>query len=176
MSWQHKPIEIIHIDIAKKLKVWQHIVKEIFPHFCVNKTIVVNQYFYRSRLPWLIYSTGIILPYIEFLYHVIDGVIYFKIVQERPSFILGKLAEDNFSIAEKIYAINKITEVLDDCIFVGNINKDLMKGLMELAIAYIYYYFGSKQTSSTLAESLKNNHAIVKHYSGFFRKLGVSLH
>lgn len=175
LSWVHKPIEIIHIDIAKKLKVWQHVVKEFFPDFCVNQTIVVNQDFSRSRLPWLIYSTGIILPYIELFDHVIDGVIYFKIIQEIPSVILSKLAEDDFSIAEKIDAVNKITEVLDDCIFVGNINKDLMKGLMELAIAYIYYYFGNKETSSTLAESLKNNRALVRNYSGFFRELGVSL-
>lgn len=27
LSWANKPIEIIHIDIAKKLKTWQHIVK-----------------------------------------------------------------------------------------------------------------------------------------------------
>ncbi|WP_287521445.1 hypothetical protein [Okeania sp. SIO2C2] len=51
-----------------------------------------------------------------------------------------------------------------------------MKELMELAIDYIYYYFGNKQTSFALAESLKKNHAIVRYYSGFFRKLGVSLH
>lgn len=106
---------------------------------------------------------------------MIDGVIYFKITQEIPSVILGKLAEDDFSIDEKIDAINKITKVLDDCIFVGKINKDLMKGLMELGIAYIYYYFGNKQISSTLAEALKNNNALVRNYSGFFRELGVPL-
>ncbi|WP_426543194.1 hypothetical protein [Dapis sp. BLCC M126] len=175
LSWINKPIEIIHIDIAKTLKVWQHIAKEFFPNFCVNQTIVIHQDFHRSRLPWLIYSTGIILPYIELLDQVVDGVIYFKITQEIPSVILGKLAEDDFSIDEKIDAINKIIEVLDDCTFVGKINKDLMKGLMNLGIAYIYYYFGNKQTSSNLAEELKNNKTLAQNYPGFFRELGVSL-
>lgn len=175
LSWNKKPIEIIHIDIAKNINIWRHIVEIFFDSLIPNKSIIIHQDFERARLPWLMYSLGLMLPYIELLDPVVNGTLYCKLVKPLPQEIIDRLKLDNFSVEQKIQFITDVISAMKNLKFYGSINYELMQDLKDLAIAYVYFYAGEKKQSLLELERKKSKKYLVRRFPEFFKEIEKSL-
>lgn len=52
MQWEHGPIEILFIDIAKTADTADHIARHYFPHLIPGRSIVVHQDYFHHHNPW----------------------------------------------------------------------------------------------------------------------------
>lgn len=170
-SWDKKPVEIIHIDIAKTIHIWKHLVGEFFNSLIPGKSIIIHQDFTRVRLPWLIYSMGFILPYVKLIDPLINGTLYCRLIKPLPQKLIDRLKLDNFSIEQKIQSIIDMITTMKEMKFYGSINYELMQNLKDLAIAYVYFYAGEQKKAILQLEKQKSNKYLVWRFPEFFQEI-----
>ena len=171
LTWNKKPIEIIHIDIAKTIHIWKHLVGEFFDSLIPGKSIIIHQDFKRVRLPWLIYSMGFILPYVQLIDPVINGTLYCRLIKPLPQKLIDYLKLDDFSIEQKIQSIIDMTTAMKEMKFYGSVNYELMQNLKDLAIAYVYFYAGEQKQAILQLEKQKSNKYLVWRFPEFFQEI-----
>ncbi|NBM14833.1 class I SAM-dependent methyltransferase [Streptomyces sp. GC420] len=164
------PIEFLHVDIAKTARVWRCVAERFLPRLEPG-SLVLHQDFAGPRLPWLHYSTGALLPYIEIAGPPIRSTLAFEVVRPIPAKVLTALAEDSFGTHEKLRLISAVQEVVD---------RDHTGGIpfgsvLELAKAYAVHYEGDHRRAWRIAEPLKSDDYLSATRADHFEQLERAL-
>ncbi|MFJ5776827.1 hypothetical protein [Streptomyces sp. NPDC093094] len=160
------PVEFLHIDIAKTARVFR-CVSERFLTRLVPGSVVLHQDFAGPRLPWLHWSTGALLPYIEFAGAPIRSTLAFEVVRPVPEDVLRAVTEDTYSYEEKLRLISAVQERLDRD-HTGGIP---FKSVLELAKAYVAHYDGRHRQAWAIAKPLLDDEYLARTRADHFEQL-----
>ncbi len=165
-----RPIEFLHVDIAKTARVFRCVAERFLPRLEPG-SVLLHQDFASPRLPWLHYSTGLLLPYIEIAGPPIRSTLAFEVVRPIPQDVLRAIAEDSFSTDEKLALMTDVQEVLDRD-HTGGIP---FKAVIELAKAYVAHYEGDHRRAWRIAEPLVSDAYLARTRKDHFAQLEKAL-
>ncbi|WP_409470068.1 hypothetical protein [Streptomyces sp. HC307] len=160
------PVEFLHIDIAKTSRVFK-CVSERFLTRLRPGSVVLHQDFAGPRLPWLHYSTGALLPYIEIAGPPIRSTLAFEVVKPIPEDVLTVISEDSFSYDRKLELISAVQERIDRD-HTGGIP---FKSVLELAKAYVAHYDGRHKQAWAIARPLTSDEYLSRTRADHFEQL-----
>ncbi|WP_392674831.1 class I SAM-dependent methyltransferase [Streptomyces sp. LN785] len=166
----HSPIEFLHIDIAKTARVFRCVAERFLPRL-VPGSVVLHQDFASPRLPWLHYSTGLLLPYIEIAGPPIRSTLAFEVVKPIPQDVLRAVAEDAFDTDEKLRLMSAVQEVVDR----DHTDGIPFKAVIELAKAYVAHYDGDHRRAWQTAEPLTSDDYLSRTRKDHFAQLEKAL-
>ncbi|MQY16237.1 hypothetical protein SRB5_64350 [Streptomyces sp. RB5] len=161
-----RPIDFLHIDIAKTENVWRAVAERFLPRLREG-SIVLHQDFASPRLPWLHYSTGLLLPYIEIAGAPIRSTLAFEVVRPIPDEVLDRIAGDAFTLEEKQALISRVQEHVD----IDYSEKIPFKSVLELAKAFTAHYAGKHRQAWQIAAPLREVPYLAAHRTDHFEQL-----
>ncbi|MEU9291820.1 hypothetical protein AB0D57_46255 [Streptomyces sp. NPDC048275] len=162
----HTPVEFLHIDIAKTARVFR-CVSERFLTRLRPGSVVLHQDFAGPRLPWLHYSTGALLPYIEIAGPPVRSTLAFEVIKPIPEDVLKAISEDSFTFDEKLALISAVQERIDRD-HTGGIP---FKSVLELAKAYVAHYDGRHKQAWSIAKPLTSDEYLSRTRADHFEQL-----
>ncbi|KUO21657.1 O-methyltransferase [Streptomyces dysideae] len=160
------PVEFLHIDIAKTARVFR-CVSERFLTRLRPGSVVLHQDFAGPRLPWLHYSMGALLPYVEIAGPPIRSTLAFEVTRPIPEDVLKTISEDAFSLDEKLALISAVQERVDRD-HTGGIP---FKSVLELAKAYVAHYAGEHRRAWSIAKPLTGDEYLSRTRSDHFEQV-----
>lgn len=160
------PVEFLHIDIAKTARVFR-CVTERFLTRLVPGSVVLHQDFAGPRLPWLHHSTGALLPYIEIAGPPIRSTLAFEVVRPIPEDVLKRIAEDAYTVDEKLELIAAVQERIDRD-HTGGIP---FRPVLEFAKAYVAHYEGDHKRAWSIAKPLTSDEYLSRTRADHFEQL-----
>ena len=164
------PIEFLHVDIAKTARVFRCVAERFLPRLEPG-AVVLHQDFASPRLPWLHYSTGLLLPYIDIAGPPIRSTLAFEVTKPIPHDVLKAIEEDAFDIDEKLRLISAVQEVVDRD-HTGGIP---FKAVLELAKAYVAHYEGDHKRAWKFAKPLTSDEYLSRTRQDHFAQLEKAL-
>ncbi|CAM5439118.1 MULTISPECIES: hypothetical protein [Streptomyces] len=162
----HSPVEFLHIDIAKTARVFR-CVSERFLTRLRPGSVVLHQDFAGPRLPWLHYSTGALLPYIEIAGPPIRSTLAFEVTRPIPEEVLTAITEDSFPYERKLELISAVQERIDRD-HTGGIP---FRSVLELAKAYVAHYDGRHRQAWSIARRLTGDEYLARTRADHFKQL-----
>jgi Methyltransferase domain len=166
----HSPIEFLHVDIAKTARVFRCVAERFLPRLEPG-AVLLHQDFASPRLPWLHYSTGLLLPYIDIAGPPIRSTLAFEVAKPIPQDVLKAIEEDAFDIEEKLKLISAVQVVVDRD-HTGGIP---FKAVLELAKAYIAHYEGDHKRAWKIAKPLTSDEYLSRTRQDHFAQLDKAL-
>jgi len=166
----HSPIEFLHVDIAKTPRVFRCVAERFLPRLAPG-AVVLHQDFASPRLPWLHYSTGLLLPYIDIAGPPIRSTLAFEVTKPIPQEVLKAIEEDAFDIEEKLKLISAVQDVVDRD-HTGGIP---FKAVLELAKAYVAHYEGDHKRAWKFAKPLTSDEYLSGARQDHFAQLEKAL-
>ncbi|MFD5570206.1 class I SAM-dependent methyltransferase [Streptomyces cadmiisoli] len=160
------PVEFLHIDIAKTPRVFK-CVSERFLTRLRPGSVVLHQDFAGPRLPWLHYSTGALLPYIEIAGPPVRSTLAFEVTAPVPHDVLTAVSEDSFSYERKLELISAVQERVDRD-HTGGIP---FRSVLELAKAYVAHYDGRHKQAWAIAKPLTSDEYLARTRADHFAQL-----
>ncbi|WP_406423652.1 class I SAM-dependent methyltransferase [Streptomyces sp. NBC_00873] len=166
----HSPIEFLHVDIAKTARVFRCVAERFLPRLEPG-SVLLHQDFASPRLPWLHYSTGLLLPYIEIAGPPIRSTLAFEVIKPIPQDVLRAIAEDAFDTDEKLKLMSAVQDVVDRDYTDGI----PFKAVIELAKAYVAHYEGDHPRAWKIAKPLTSNEYLSRTRKDHFAQLEKAL-
>ncbi len=112
MPWQHQPIEILMIDIAKSESLGKRVVEVFFPDLVPGLSIVGHQDYHHPWLPHI----HVVMEYLADCFQLVaprlDDSAGFVLTREIPAEMLRRAVDYDFSIAEQIALMDRAVERL----------------------------------------------------------------
>ncbi len=99
--WQHQPIEILLVDIAKTRSLGQRVVASFFPDLIPGRSLVVQQDYHTPWLPHLHVVMEFFAPWFELVLPRVDDTAIFKLIAPIPPEALARAAAYEFQPAEE---------------------------------------------------------------------------
>ena len=164
------PIEFLHVDIAKTARVFRCVAERFLPRLEPG-AVLLHQDFASPRLPWLHYSTGLLLPYIDIAGPTIRSTLAFEVTKPIPQDVLKAIEEDDFDIDEKLRLISAVQDVVDRD-YTGGIP---FKAVLELAKAYVAHYEGDHKRAWKFAKPLTSDEYLSRTRQDHFAQLEKAL-
>ena len=162
----HSPIEFLHVDIAKTARVFRCVAERFLPRLEPG-AVLLHQDFASPRLPWLHYSTGLLLPYIDIAGPPIRSTLAFEVIKPIPQHVLKAIEDDAFDIEEKLNLISAVQDVVDRD-HTGGIP---FKAVLELAKAYVAHYEGDHKRAWKTAKPLTSDEYLSRTRQDHFAQL-----
>ncbi|KOT36276.1 hypothetical protein ADK41_23065 [Streptomyces caelestis] len=159
-------IEFLHVDIAKTARVFRCVAERFLTRLRPG-SVVLHQDFAGPRLPWLHHSTGALLPYIEIAGPPIRSTLAFEVVRPIPGHVLKAVAEDSYSVDEKLALISAVQERIDRD-HTGGIP---FKAVLEFAKAYTAHYAGEHRRAWSIAKPLTSDEYLSRTRADHFEQL-----
>ena len=131
-KWNRGPIDLIHVDVCKDIRLFDHVQKEFLPQLRTG-SYLIHQDFSQARLPWIHWWCGCRANCLKPLMRIHSSVVY-RVTKRpgpcHPRTISQKKAKARHGIAcaAKAYAHRA----------------DHFSALPELVDIYIDYIFGNK--------------------------------
>ncbi|WP_282700866.1 class I SAM-dependent methyltransferase [Streptomyces sp. CC219B] len=160
------PIEFLHIDIAKTPRVFRCVAERFLTRLRPG-SVVLHQDFAGPRLPWLHYSTGALLPYIELAGPPIRSTLAFEVSRPIPAHVLKSVAEDAYTVDEKLALISAVQDRIDHD-HTGGIP---FKSVLEMAKAYVAHYAGQYERAWSIAGPLESDAYLSRTRASHFEQL-----
>ncbi|NGO74081.1 class I SAM-dependent methyltransferase [Streptomyces sp. YC504] len=167
---EKRPIEFLHVDIAKTARVWTCVAERFLPRLRPG-SVLLHQDFAGPRLPWLHYSTGALLPYIEIAGPPIRSTLAFEVTERIPDEVFRAIAEDDFSIEKKIDLISAVQEQIDR----DHTDGIPFRSVLELAKAFVLHYEGDHRRAWKIAEPLTDDAYLARTRADHFRQIKAEL-
>lgn len=160
------PVEFLHVDIAKTARVFRCVAERFLTRLRPG-SVVLHQDFAGPRLPWLHHSTGALLPYIEIAGPPIRSTLAFEVVRPIPEHVLKAVAEDSYSVDEKLALISAVQEQIDHD-HTGGIP---FRSVLEFAKAYTAHYAGEHRRAWSIAKPLTSDEYLSRTRADHFEQL-----
>ncbi|MFF5101797.1 hypothetical protein [Streptomyces sp. NPDC000134] len=160
------PVEFLHIDIAKTPRVFRCVTERFLTRLRPG-SVVLHQDFAGPRLPWLHHSTGALLPYIEIAGPPIRSTLAFEVVRPIPEEVLRTMAQDAYTVDEKLALISAVQERIDRD-HTGGIP---FRPVLEFAKAYVAHYAGDHKRAWALAKPLTGDEYLSRTRADHFAQL-----
>ncbi|WP_432056960.1 hypothetical protein [Streptomyces sp. bgisy022] len=160
------PVEFLHVDIAKTPRVFRCVAERFLTRLRPG-SVVLHQDFAGPRLPWLHHSTGALLPYIELSGPPIRSTLAFEVVRPVPGHVMRAIAEDAYTVDEKLELISAVQERVDRD-HTGGIP---FRPVLELAKAYVAHYAGEHRRAWSLAKPLLGDDYLARTRADHFAQL-----
>jgi hypothetical protein len=109
VSWQHQPIEILMVDIAKTESLGKHVVKEFFPYLLPGESFVIQQDYHHPWLPHIHIVMEHLADYFELVAPRVDDSAVFRYRKTIPAEVLQRAVAYDFSYEEQL-------KLMDDAI------------------------------------------------------------
>lgn len=160
------PISFLHVDIAKTARVFRCVAERFLPRL-VPGAIMLHQDFASPRLPWLAYSTGALLPYLDLAAPPIRSTLVVQLQSAVPADLLDRIAADDFTVDERLAMITAVQQRLD---------RDLTGGIpfpkvLELSKAFVCSYAGQHDRAWELAAPLRTEPYLARYRADHFSQL-----
>jgi hypothetical protein len=88
LRWNGEPIEILFIDAAKSLELWQHILREFLPRGIPGRMLLVQQDWVCAECPWLHVTTARLSEYLTPVDSPEGGTVVFLLQRPVPRALL----------------------------------------------------------------------------------------
>ncbi|KOU62801.1 hypothetical protein ADK57_23675 [Streptomyces sp. MMG1533] len=160
------PVEFLHIDIAKTARVFRCVCERFLTRLRPG-SVVLHQDFAGPRLPWLHWSTGALLPYIEIAGPPIRSTLAFEVTKPIPEDVLKSISEDAYTLDEKLALISAVQDRVDRD-HTGGIP---FKSVLELAKAYVAHYDGRHKRAWSIAKPLQSDEYLARTRADHFEQL-----
>lgn len=160
------PVEFLHVDIAKTARVFRCVAERFLTRLRPG-SVVLHQDFAGPRLPWLHHSTGALLPYIEIAGPPIRSTLAFEVVRPIPGHVLTAVAEDSYSVDEKLELISAVQERID----LDHTGGIPFKPVLEFAKAYTAHYAGDHRRAWSIARPLTSDAYLSRTRADHFEQL-----
>ncbi|WP_320780421.1 class I SAM-dependent methyltransferase [Streptomyces sp. CRN 30] len=160
------PVEFLHIDIAKTARVFRCVTERFLTRLRPG-SVVLHQDFAGPRLPWLHHSTGALLPYIEIAGPPIRSTLAFEVARPIPGEVLKRIAEDAYTVDEKLELISAVQERIDHD-HTGGIP---FRSVLEFAKAYVAHYDGDHRRAWSIARPLTSDAYLSRTRADHFTQL-----
>lgn len=122
--------EIVFLDVLKIASVNDSVVSNIFPSLIPGRSVVIQQDFLTTNLPWIQISMGYLKEYFEYLFTRSASTIYLN-TKKIPKELVSKKFYDDFTLEESLELFAQSYPFdLDEF---GQYKMELAKGLL---IAY----------------------------------------
>ena len=102
VSWQHQPIEILMVDIAKTESLGKHVVKEFFPDLLPGDSFVIHQDYHHPWLPHIHIVMEHLADYFELVIARVDDTAVFRYRETIPAEVLQRAIDYDFSYEEQL--------------------------------------------------------------------------
>ncbi|MBZ6254759.1 hypothetical protein KVH22_04185 [Streptomyces olivaceus] len=146
------PVESLHVDIAKTARVFRCVTERFLTRLRPG-SVVLHQDFAGPRLPWLHHSTGALLPYVEIAGPPIRSTLAFEVVRPIPEEVLRRIAEDAYTVDEKLALISAVQDRVD----LDHTGGIPFKPVLEFAKAYVAHYAGDHRRAWSIAKPLTSD-------------------
>ncbi|MGV9394412.1 hypothetical protein ACWDQL_35615, partial [Streptomyces olivaceus] len=146
------PVEFLHVDIAKTARVFRCVTERFLTRLRPG-SVVLHQDFAGPRLPWLHHSTGALLPYVEIAGPPIRSTLAFEVVRPIPEEVLRRIAEDAYTVDEKLALISAVQDRVD----LDHTGGIPFKPVLEFAKAYVAHYAGDHRRAWSIAKPLTSD-------------------
>ncbi|KOG30433.1 hypothetical protein [Streptomyces resistomycificus] len=160
------PVEFLHVDIAKTARVFRCVCERFLTRLGPG-SVVLHQDFAGPRLPWLHWSTGALLPYIEIAGPPIRSTLAFEVTRPIPEDVLKSVSEDVYTLDEKLALISAVQDRVDRD-HTGGIP---FKSVLELSKAYVAHYAGEHRRAWSLAKPLTSDEYLARTRADHFEQL-----
>ncbi|MHC3468202.1 class I SAM-dependent methyltransferase [Streptomyces sp. 7R007] len=160
------PVEFLHIDIAKTARVFRCVAERFLTRMQPG-TVVLHQDFAGPRLPWLHHSTGALLPYIEIAGPPIRSTLAFEVTKPIPEDVLTRIAEDAYTVDEKLELISAVQQRVDR----DHTDGIPFRSVLELAKAYVAHYAGEHRRAWSIARPLRRDAYLGRTRADHFEQL-----
>ncbi|WP_320778629.1 class I SAM-dependent methyltransferase [Streptomyces sp. CRN 30] len=160
------PIEFLHVDIAKTARVFRCVAERFLPRLQPG-SVVLHQDFAGPRLPWLHWSTGALLPYIEIVGRPVRSTLVFEVTAPIPEDVLKAIAEDTFTLDEKLRLISDVQERIDR----DHTDGIPFRSVLELAKAYAAHHAGEHGRAWSIARPLRSDAYLSRTRADHFEQL-----
>jgi hypothetical protein len=131
------PIEILFVDVAKEIDLFEAVVKRFFGSFLPGRSILVHQDFGRPRLPWLHYSSMMLMPFMSIL-DVIEDSLVLRVESQPTTEVLARLVSPSLSPEQKANLVAEARRL-----FQGVETKGIdYADILALSEAYVWFYAG----------------------------------
>jgi SAM-dependent methyltransferase len=108
LPWQHGPIELLFIDIAKHWRVCDWITWQFFPSLIPGKSLVIQQdYLYDSWTAWLHITMEFYSDYFEYVCDTGVNSAVFRNTWRIPEDVLREHTVASLSLAEKVELMDR---------------------------------------------------------------------
>lgn len=158
-TWDDGDIEVLFVDVAKEVDLFQHVAREFFPALVPDVSIIIHQDFGRPRLPWLHYSTGMLLPFVDVLGIVEDSLVL-KLVKPIPDELIEAMSADNFSMDERLSHIRHLQQEFGAETTKGFTYREVL-GLSE---AFVYFYAGHLDMARQVVDELEASETFLDYF------------
>ncbi|MER6349083.1 hypothetical protein ACWC10_33635 [Streptomyces sp. NPDC001595] len=162
----HSPVEFLHIDIAKTARVFRCVCERFLTRLRPG-SVVLHQDFAGPRLPWLHWSTGALLPYIEIAGPPVRSTLAFEVTRPIPQEVLTAIGEDSFPYERKLELISAVQERIDRD-HTGGIP---FRSVLELSKAYVAHYDGRHRQAWSIARRLTGDEYLARTRADHFKQL-----
>jgi hypothetical protein len=164
-------IEIAHIDAAKTLLLWKAIVGALASTVIPGKTIWIFQDFQMIDMPWQIYGLHELLKVGYFIGGAPYATLFFKFNDKMPSKTIARLTADDFTIDEKISAVDAVYDIVErnfSHLFVGRL---LVSDFRAGTKAYCYKMMGDSDRArvefSAVSPTFRSHPGSAAHVARF---------
>ncbi|MCC9690570.1 hypothetical protein [Streptomyces sp. MNU103] len=140
------------VDIAKTARVFRCVTERFLTRLRPG-SVVLHQDFAGPRLPWLHHSTGALLPYVEIAGPPIRSTLAFEVVRPIPEEVLRRIAEDAYTVDEKLALISAVQDRVD----LDHTGGIPFKPVLEFAKAYVAHYAGDHRRAWSIAKPLTSD-------------------
>lgn len=168
-----RKVEIAHIDAAKSLALWQAIFSGLSTTIIPGKSIWIFQDFERVRLPWQVYCLDKLLAYGEFIGVSPYGTPYFKFLSAPDEISLNAMANDAFSLEEKLSAVDRVYHIMAEHFADGFNAVWPMDDLRQATRAYCRYYAGDTKEAASLYLMTSAAFRAAPEHQLYLKELGI---
>lgn len=160
------PIEILFVDIAKELDLFEAVVRQFYTTFVPGTSLIVHQDFGRPRLPWLHYGTMLLLPYTTIL-DVVDDTLVVRVDRQPDSKVLERLFSPSLSPASKAELVLEVKQRL------GHLKTKGVdyRSILALSEVYVWLYAGDFQKAQERLDGFAATSAFDRAFPGTVAEL-----
>lgn len=163
---QTAEINLLHIDIAKTFRVFKCVVRNFFPRLTPG-SVVIHQDFASPRLPWLHWSTGLLLPYLEIVEPPVRSSAVLIVKKTIPDNAIHDILEAKPDQQEKTRLISEVQSHFD----YDSTGKIPFKKVLELSKAFVAYHDENFMTAWEMAQHLLQDPYLATHRQDHFEQL-----
>jgi hypothetical protein len=99
--WRGGAIEILMVDVAKRLSLWRHLLAQMFPHLVPGVSLVVHQDYHHPHLPFIHVVMADLAPYFEIVGSKVDDSCVFLLREAIPPAALQRAIAYDYTADER---------------------------------------------------------------------------
>jgi hypothetical protein len=145
--WDETPIEILFLDLAKSLKLFQKAVELFYLAMIPGQSILIHQDFERPNLHWIHTSIGYLLDEMRVSGEIVGSSLVLSVCSRISKKKIERIVRDDFTLEERLGFLDRALQAIPP-IRCGSFD---VSENYRLTRAYVHAHHGDFATAQQLA-------------------------